>query len=61
MLLCLGDLIEANCPCVLDEEGQARLFFPDHSIILYGKDGVALYPGDTPLQESEAEKWLKEH
>lgn len=59
MLLCLGDLLEANATCSFEENGELHLYFQDESAILYGEDNkVLVSAGERPLSESEAVRWL---
>ena len=61
MLLCLGDLLEANCSCAFEENGELHLRFQDESALLYGEDNkvVVLAGGESPLSECDAVKWLQ--
>jgi len=58
MLLCLGDLMDANCHITIGENGQPQLFFPDGSVLIYKEDGSFVLAEGCAAGESEAEKWL---
>ncbi|WP_208321131.1 hypothetical protein [Aminivibrio pyruvatiphilus] len=60
-MLCLGDLAEKHCSFSFDENGCLRLFFSDHSIVLYKDDDVVVFAGDGDSYPSEAERWVKTH
>lgn len=61
MLVALGDLKEGSCSFSFDESGRLRLIFPDHSVILDGKEGVSVYGAENKPRASEADRWLKQH
>ncbi|NLD96118.1 MAG: hypothetical protein GX635_03285 [Synergistaceae bacterium] len=62
MLLCLGDLLEANASCSLEENGELHWYFQDESDILYGEDNkVVVSAGESDLSGSDAVKWLQKH
>lgn len=61
MLVALGDLKNENCSFSFDESGRLRLIFPDHSVILDGKEGVSVCDAGTRPRSSEAERWLERH
>jgi hypothetical protein len=61
MLVALGDLAKDTCAFSFDAGGQLRLIFPDHSVILDGKDGISISGGENSPRSSEADKWLDEH
>ncbi|MBL3539042.1 hypothetical protein [Aminivibrio sp.] len=60
-MLCLGDLAEKCRSFSFDENGCLRLFFSDHSIVLYKDDDVLVFTGDGDSSPSEAERWVKTH
>ena len=56
MLLCLGDLLEANASCSLEENGELHLYFQDESDILYGEDNkVVVSAGERSFRERRRE------
>ena len=61
MLVALGDLAKETCAFSFDRDGRLRLIFPDHSVILDGKDGISISGGGNFPRASKADKWLDEH
>ena len=61
MMICIGDLREANCTVSICSSGELLLVFPDHSAILDGAKGISVLPGKGTAAQSDAEQWLKDH
>ncbi|MDD2453830.1 MAG: hypothetical protein PHT11_05485 [Synergistaceae bacterium] len=58
MLICIGDLMNANCHIAIDERGEPRISFPDGSVLLYNGEKVTCIAEGASPGESDAEKWL---